>query len=177
MKIKDDSRVLALAAAIAMASLCVGCGDSGGDGSAGTGGEDNGLTDAERACELTDSETVTDIFEGTASEGVPGSARNCRFELTGGEAESVSVFYFGAESSWDGVREGFEDNRGGTTGVSDIGDEAFYPNDVGPSSLVVRANGIIFEVSPLLPTTFPPTEPSEELEADVAELARTIADG
>ncbi len=166
-----------------MASLSIGCGDdaSGGtgasDGTGATGGSGNGLTDAERACQLTDAATVTATFEGTASEGVPGDARNCRFEITGGEAQSVSVFFFGADSSWDGVRQGFEDNRGGTTDVPGIGDEAFYPNDVGPSSLVVRANGIIFQVSPLLATTFPPAVPSAALEADVADLARTIADG
>jgi hypothetical protein len=120
---------------------------------------------------------VTEIFEGTASEGVPGDARNCRFEIAGGEAKSVSVFYFGPDSSWDSIRQGFEDNRGGTTDVPGIGDEAFYPNDVGPSSLVVRANGIVFEVAPLLTTTFLPTLPSAALEADVADLAGTIADG
>lgn len=130
-----------------------------------------------RACQLTDAATVTSIFEGTASEGVPSTARNCRFEITGGEAQSVSVFYFGSDSSWDGVRQGFEDNRGGTTDVSGIGDEAFYSNDVGTSSLIVRANGIIFEVAPLLTTTFPPSLPSAALEAAVADLARTIANG
>lgn len=181
MKIQSGSGVLVLASAIAMASFSIGCGDDAsggaGTGTGATGGSGNGLTDAERACQLTDAATVTATFEGTASEGVPGDARNCRFEITGGEAQSVSVFFFGADSSWDGVRQGFEDNRGGTTDVSGIGDEAFYPNDVGPSSLVVRANGIIFEVSPLLATTFPPSLPSAALEADVADLARTIADG
>jgi len=97
--------------------------------------------------------------------------------MTGGEAKLVSVHFYGSDSSWDGVRQGFEDNRMGTTDVPGIGDEAFYPNDVGPSSLVVRANGIIFQISPLLETTFPPSLPSAALEADVAELARTIADG
>ncbi|MDH3844365.1 MAG: hypothetical protein OES69_10535, partial [Myxococcales bacterium] len=125
----------------------------------------------------TDAATVTSIFEGTASEGVPDIARNCRFEITDGEADSVSVFYFGADSSWDGVRQGFEDNRGGTTDVPGIGDEAFYPNDAGPSSLIVRANGIIFEVSAFIGLTFPPTLPSAALEAAVADLARTIANG
>ncbi|MBW2222882.1 MAG: hypothetical protein JRF54_01470, partial [Deltaproteobacteria bacterium] len=128
------------------------------------------------ACQLTDAATVTEIFEGTASDGVPGSARNCRFEITGGEANSVGVFFFGADSRWEGVRQGFEDNLGGTTDVPGIGDEAFYANDAGPSSLVVRANGIIFQVAPLLPT-FPSTPPSAAIEGDVAELARTIADG
>jgi len=50
---------------------------------------------------------VTAAFEGTASEGVPDIARNCRFELTGGEVDSVSVFYFGDDSLWEGTRHGF----------------------------------------------------------------------
>jgi len=177
MTVRSGFLVLVFSCAIATASLSIGCGDSDPGGSGATGGSGNGLTDAERACQLTDAATVTRIFEGTASDGVPGSARNCRFEITGGEAQSVSVFFFGADSSWDGVRQGFEDNLGGTTDVPGIGDEAFYPNNAGPSSLVVRANGIIFEVSPLLSTTIPPTSPSADIEGDVAELARTIADG
>ena len=182
MKTRRHSATLVFACAIVMASLPIGCGDDaaggtgGTSGTGGTGGSGNGLSDAERACQLTDAATVTEIFEGTASDGVPGDARNCRFEMTGGEAKLVSVHFYGADSSWDGVRQGFEDNRGGTTDVPGIGDEAFYPNDVGPSSLVVRANGIIFQISPLLETTFPPSLPSAALEADVAELASTIAD-
>lgn len=160
-----------------MASLSIGCGDGGNDGTGATGGTGSGLTDAERACQLTDAATVTSIFEGTASEGVPGPARNCRFEITGGEATSVSVFYFGPDSGWEGTRQGFDDNLGGTTDVPGIGDEAFFANDSGPSSLVVRANGIIFEVSPLIPITIPPSVPSTALEAAVADLARTIANG
>jgi hypothetical protein len=177
MKVHRGRLVLVFSCAIATASFGIGCGDDAPSGAGGSVGSGNGLTDAERACQLTDAATVTAIFEGTASEGVPGSARNCKFEITGGEAKSVSVFFFGPDSSWDSIRGGFEDNRGGTTDVPGIGDEAFYPNDVGPSSLVVRANGIVFEVAPLLATTFPPSLPSAALEADVAELANTIADG
>ncbi|MGB5811053.1 MAG: hypothetical protein WBG86_11020 [Polyangiales bacterium] len=177
MQLESSPCALVLASAIIMASFSIGCGDGGVDGTGATGGSGNGLTDAERACQLTDAPTVTSIFEGTASEGTPGTARNCRFEITGGEAQSVSVFFFGADSRWDGTRQGFEDNRGGTTDVLGIGDEAFYPNDTGPSSLVVRANGIIFQISPLLETTFPPSVPSAALEAAVADLARTIANG
>jgi len=183
MKTQSHSPVLVFVCAIAMASLSIGCGDdeTGGtgatNGTGATGGSGNGLSNAERACQLTDAATVTEIFEGTASDGVPDDViPECRFEITGGEAKSVGVFFFGPESNWDSVREGFEDNRGGTTDVSGIGDEAFYPNDVGPTSLVVRANGIIFEVSPLIETTFPPSLPSAALAEDVAELANTIAD-
>jgi len=113
---------------------------------------------------------VTAAFEGTASEGVPDIARNCRFEITGGEVDSVSVFYFGDDSLWEGVRQGFEDNRGGTTDVPGLGDEAFYPNNAGPYSLIVRANGIIFEVSVSVAFIMP----SAGLAADVEELARAI---
>ena len=114
---------------------------------------------------------VTAAFEGTASEGVPDIARNCRFELTGGEVDSVSVFYFGDDSRWEGTRQGFEDNTGGTTDVPGLGEEAFYPNNVGPYSLVVRANGIIFEVSASVAFL---TTPSAGLAADVEELAGAI---
>ena len=88
----------------------------------------------------------------------------------GGEVDSVSVFYFGDDSRWEGTRQGFEDNTGGTTDVPGLGEEAFYPNNVGPYSLVVRANGIIFEVS--VSVAF--ITPSAGLAADVEELARAI---
>ena len=147
-----------------------GCGDSA-DGSGGSAGS-GGLTDAESACELADAAMVTAAFEGTASEGVPGDARNCRFALAGGEVESVNVFYFGDDSSWERTRQGFEDNTGGTTDVPGLGDEAFYSNNTGPYSLVVRANGIIFQVS--VSVAF--ITPSAGLAADVEELARAIVE-
>lgn len=150
--------------------LCLaGCGDDAG-GSTGSGGS-GGLSNAERACQLADATMVTAAFEGTASEGMPDIASNCRFELTGGEVDSVSVFYFGDDSLWEGTRQGFEDNTGGTTDVPGLGDEAFYPNNVGPYSLVVRANGIIFEVSVSVAFIMP----SAGLAADVEELAQAIA--
>lgn len=155
------------------AALCyAGCGDSAG-GSGGSGGNGSGLSDAERACQLVDAAMVTAVFQGTAAEGTPDVARNCRFEITGGEVNAVSVFYFGDDSSWEAARQGFADNRGGTTDVPGLGDEAFYPNDVGPASLVVRANGIIFEVSVSVAFIMP----SAGLLADVRELAQEIADG
>ena len=150
----------------------VGCGDSG-EAGGGSGGDDNGLSNAERACQLADADMVTAAFQGTADEGMPDIASNCRFELTGGEVEAVSVFYFGDASSWDSVRQGYEDNRGGTTDVSGLGDEAFYPNDVGPYSLVVQSEGIIFSVS--VSVAFIPM-PSQELAQSVRDLAEAIVE-
>jgi hypothetical protein len=115
---------------------------------------------------------VTAAFGVPASEGMQGNARNCGFDLTGAEAESVDVFYFGEDSGWESIREGYEDNRGGTTDVPGVGEEAFYPNDNGPTELVVRANGIVFAVSAFVFFS----EPSAALAADVAELAQAIAD-
>jgi hypothetical protein len=161
-----------LACLLVSLSCCAGCGDSAdGNGGGGSGGNGNGLSNAERACQLADADMVTSAFEGTADEGMPDIASNCRFELTGAEVDSVSVFYFGNATRWDGVRQGYDDNRGGTTDVSGLGDEAFYPNDVGPYSLVVQAEGIIFEVS--VSVAFIPM-PSAELADSVRELAEAI---
>jgi hypothetical protein len=154
---------------VAVLGLCSACGDENG-GSGGAGG--NGLSDAERACQLADASMVTAAFGVTASEGVPGIARNCEFDTPGGEAESVNVFYFGDDSGWEAIRNGYEMNRGGTTDVPGVGEDAFYPNDMGPTELVVRANGIIFVVSAFVFLS----EPSAALAADVAELAQAIAE-
>ncbi|MGB8331957.1 MAG: hypothetical protein WCE62_17660 [Polyangiales bacterium] len=115
---------------------------------------------------------MTAAFGVTASEGVPGNASNCEFDTPGGETGSVNVFYFGDDSGWEATRNGYEMNRGGTTDVPGVGEEAFYPNDFGPTELVVRANGIVFAVSAF--TFF--SEPSAALAADVAELAQAIAE-
>ena len=129
----------------------------------------------EQACGFVDADMVTAAFEGTASEGVPQDDASCEFELTdGGVVREVDVFFFGDDSGWESVRGGFEDFRGGTTDVAGVGDEAFYPNDSGPTNLVFRARGFIFEVvarielgpSDMLPPT---------VAEDVAELARAIA--
>lgn len=91
---------------IAVALSCAGCGDDDNGGSGGAGG--NGLSDTERACQLADASMVTAAFGVTASEGVPGIARNCELDTPGGEAESVNVFYFGDDSGWEGIRNGYE---------------------------------------------------------------------
>jgi hypothetical protein len=142
----------------------------------GRGGA-GGPTPGEQACEIVDADMVTAAFEGTASEGVPQDDASCEFELTGGGVvDDVDVFFFGDDSSWASSRGGFEEFRGGTTDVLGIGDEAFYPNDTGPTSLVVRARGFIFSVVArfnLGPFDMLPPTVAE----DVAELARAIAEG
>lgn len=142
-------------------------------GRVGSGGPTRG----EQACDIVDAATVTAAFEGTASEGVPQDDASCEFQLTGGGVvEEVDVFFFGDDTAWESVRSGFEEFRGGTTDVAGIGDEAFYPNDTGPTSLVVRARGFIYEVVARVRLgpfdTLPPT-----VAEDVAELARAIAEG
>ncbi len=84
---------------------------------------------------------------GTVTEGVEGEFRNCDFDIEGGAALGASVYDYGSSGAWDGTRQGFVDNRGGVTDVEDLGDAAFYPNDVGPQELVVQAGGRIFSVS------------------------------
>jgi hypothetical protein len=126
-------------------------------------------------CDLADAALVQSIFGGTVSDGVEGDARNCEFTIEGGLIEDVNVYYFGSDDGWDGTRSGFESNVGGTTDVAGIGEEAFYPNDDGPTSLVARAGGQIFEVDGDL-SIFDQGEPSEALIQAVANLAGAIAD-
>lgn len=125
-------------------------------------------------CDLTDSTVVESVFGPTVSEGVEGEARNCSFEHEPGPVISIDVYHFGSDDGWDGTRSGFEDNRGGTTDVPGIGDEAFYPNDTGPAELVVRAGGEIFAVT-VFTGLF--EEPDASVSTDVAELATAIASG
>ena len=114
---------------------------------------------------------VGEAFGGTASEGEAGAARNCGFEIEGGAATHVDVYHYGDSSGWDGTRQGFEDNRSGTTDVSGLGDAAFHPNDMGPSELVVRAGDVIFSVST---GAFGGSGP--ESEAGLLSLATAIVD-
>jgi hypothetical protein len=137
--------------------------DDGGDG--GDGGE-------VQPCDLADADMVAAAFEGTVSPGEPGAARNCDFDITGGDVEAVDVYYFGEADDWDGVRTGYENNRGGTTDVSGIGAAAFFPNDTGPTELVVRTDAIIFAISVFVFFDDPP----EGVEDDVAALAQAIID-
>jgi hypothetical protein len=116
---------------------------------------------------------VAAAFGGSSSGGVPGTARNCTFKLTGGsvpdvDAFYVDVFYYGTAAEWDGIRDGFESNRGGTTDVPGIGSGAFHPNDAGPTELVIMAGDTVYSVSA-------GSGASNEVNADVAELATAIA--
>jgi hypothetical protein len=134
-----------------------------------------GGSDIASPCDLADAALVQSFFGGTVTDGVEGVARNCEFTIEGGLVEDVNVYYFGSDDGWDGTRSGFENNVGGTTDVPGIGDEAFYPNDNGPTSLVARAGGQIFEVAGGL-SIFDTNEPSEDLIQAVADLAGAIAD-
>lgn len=90
---------------------------------------------------------VQTAMGGTVIEGVEGDFLNCDFDIESGSALGVSVYDYGSDSGWEGTRRGFVDNRGGVTDVENIGEAAFYPNDAGPSELVVRAGGRIFSVT------------------------------
>jgi len=149
-------------------------GDSDDDDGIGDGG-DGGDGDGEpgvQACDLADADMVTAVFEGTAGAGEPGVARNCSFEITGGDVQAVDVFYYGDTADWDGIRGGFENNRGGTTDVSGIGEAAFFPNDTGPTELVVRTDSIVFAITVFVFFEDPPPG----VEDDVAALAQAIID-
>jgi hypothetical protein len=122
-------------------------------------------------CFLVPAGTVASIFEAASASGEPGIARNCTFTLVDGLVPTVEVFYYGASTDWDGVRAGFEENRGGVTEVPGVGDEAFQPNDVGPYEIVVRYLDIIYSVAVQSGGGGP------EVEAAILELATAIADG
>jgi hypothetical protein len=96
---------------------------------------------------LVSAEAVAEVFGGTSATGTPGQFRNCTFTIEGGVAPTVEVFYYGLASDWDGVLAGYEENRGGITEVSGVGDEAFYPEDAGPYELVVRSGDTLFAVA------------------------------
>jgi hypothetical protein len=68
------------------------------------------------------------------------------------------------------VRTGFDENRGGTTDVTGVGDAAFHPNDVGPTELVVLTSDIIFAISATVFIGSPP----DGVEDDVLILADAI---
>lgn len=136
----------------------------------GSNGDSSGSIDS--ACDLADAALVQEHFAGTVAEGVEGSARNCSFEIEGGEATSVDVFYFGSATGWEGTKDGYEANRGRVTDVESLGDDAYFPNDVGDRELVVSAGGEIFAVSAF--TGF--EDPSSGAVASVSALAAAIAD-
>lgn len=142
---------------IAVAVVLAGCGGS------------SGAADGD-PCALTSPAMVQEAFGGSSSEGEAGEARNCGFEIDGGSATSINVFHYGSADSWDSVRAGFDENRGGTTDVPGLGDMAFYPNGVGPSELIVAAGDVIFSVST---GAFGGSGPASE--AGLMALAQAIA--
>ena len=122
-------------------------------------------------CALVTAETVASVFSAASASGEAGIARNCSFTIVDGVAPSVEVFHYGSADDWDGVKGGFEENRGGVTDVPGIGDEAYQPNDVGPYEIVVRAGGVIFSVA------VQSGAGGAEVEAALLDLAREIAGG
>ncbi|HEX6145242.1 MAG TPA: hypothetical protein VF083_00600 [Acidimicrobiia bacterium] len=128
-------------------------------------------TAADDPCALATPEEVASAFAATSASGEEGIARNCSFTIVGGVAPSVEVFHYGSSSQWDGVKSGYEDNRGGVTDVAGIGDEAYHPNDVGPYEIVVRSGDVIFAVAVQTGTGGP------EVEAAILDLAGAIAGG
>ena len=89
---------------------------------------------------------------------------NCTFTLVDGLVPTVEVFHYGSSAYWEGVKAGFEENRGGVTEVPGVGEEAFQPNDAGPYEIVVRYLDIIYSVA-----VFSGGGP--EVEAAILELA------
>jgi hypothetical protein len=154
---------------VAFGLVLVGCSGTSSENDDGSDGGSGGSIGS--PCDLADAAQVGQYFTGTAADGVEGGARNCSFEITGGEVSSVDVFYYGDASGWDATKSGFESNRGGVTDVDGIGEEAFSPNDRGPRELVVHAGGEIFSV-----TVFILGDASEAVIDSVAGLAGFIAD-
>ncbi len=130
-----------------------------------------GATSSGLECALVPAGTVAAAFDATSASGEPGNARNCTFTLIDGLVPTVEVFHYGSSTDWDGVKAGFEENRGGVTEVPGVGDEAFQPNDVGPYEIVVRYLDIIYSVAVQSGGGGP------EVEAAILELATAIAGG
>lgn len=125
----------------------------------------------EDPCALVTPEVVASTFGATSASGEAGIAGYCSFTLADGVASSVVVFHYGSSSEWDGVKSGYEDNRGGTTEVPGLGEEAYQPNDVGPYEIVVRSGDVIFAVAVQTGRGGP------EVEAAIMDLAQAIAGG
>ena len=120
------------------------------------------------ACDVTEPAVVTGVFGGTATE-EPGIARNCIYNIQGGSVQQVNVYYYGTAAEWDGIRAGYEENRGPLKEVLGVGDKAFNPGDVGQSEIVVLSGDTAFAVGLGLGT------PSFEATNSLRELARRIA--
>jgi hypothetical protein len=81
---------------------------------------------------------VAEVMGGTVDGETAGTAGSCDYEIQGGAAGGFPCSTYGPASEWDGIRGGYEENRGPLTDVSDVGDEAFNP-EVGETELVVLA--------------------------------------
>ena len=125
----------------------------------------------EDPCALATPEQVASAFGAASASAEAGIARNCSYTLEGGLAPTVEVFHFGSSSQWDGVKAGYEENRGGITDVSGVGEAAYNPNDAGPYELVVRSGYVIFAVAVQSGGGGP------EIEAAIVDLASAIAGG
>ncbi len=130
-----------------------------------------GETSTGLECALVPPDIVAAAFDATSASGEPGTARNCTFTLVDGLVPTVEVFHYGSSTDWDGVKAGFDQNRGGVTEVPGVGDEAFQPNDVGPYEIVVKYLDIIYSVAVQSGGGGP------EVEAAILELATSIAGG
>ncbi len=126
---------------------------------------------AEDPCSLATADEVAAAFGANSASGEAGIARNCSYVLEGGVAPSVEVFHFGSSAQWDGVKTGYEENRGGVTAVDGVGEEAYNPNDAGPYELVVRSGDVIFAVA------VQSGDGGPEVEAAIVDLAGAIAGG
>lgn len=152
--------------AFTIAILLVACG--GGDESTATVAAE--AATGEDPCALATPETVAEAFGAASASREPGVARNCHFTIEGGVAPSAEVFHYGSSDGWDGIKSGYEENRGGVTSVN-VGDEAYQPNDVGPYELVVRSGDVVFAVA------VQQGQGGPEIEAAILDLAGAIAGG
>lgn len=153
---------------LVMAGMLVVAACGGEDGGSSGGGSGSGV---DSPCDLADAALVQEVFGGTVAPGEAGVARNCTFMIDGGAVARVNVYEFGVASQFSGVRSGYEDNRGGTVDVAGIGDEAFYPVDTGPLSIIATAGGQNFEVNAF--DSF--AEAPAGTDALVEDLAKRIA--
>lgn len=160
--------VLALSLTCALLIACGGDNDLTDGGDTGGGLSDGGGAAASGSngdpCSLATAEMVAAAFGGSSSEGEPGLARNCEFVLTGGVTDRVNVFHFGSSTYWEGVRDGFVENRDDAEDIEGVGDEALLFPDLG-AEILVHAGDVIFGI----------VDSNGNREA-VTALARAIAD-
>lgn len=123
---------------------------------------------ADDPCALATPEQVAAAFGASSASGEPLVARACSYVLEGGIAPTVEVYHFGSSSGWDGVKAGYDENRGGVTDVDGVGEAAYNPNDMGPYELVVLSDDLIFAVGVT-------SASGPEIEAAIVDLAGAIA--